>query len=788
MIKNFIKIAYRNLLRSKGFSFLNISGVAIGMASAMLILLWVQDELNFDRFHEKTDRIYMMYGRNKINGQLLAVSQTPEIMESTLKQNYPEVEDAVRYNNVTFLMTVGDKHLNVQGAFADSGFLSTFSYPLLTGGSGSLLSETHNIVLTQALAKKFFGNESAIGKTVRIDSTDNFTVSGVLKDLPRNTRFYFEYLLPWNYKVKLGWADSNWTNNFTDTYVLLKPATSQQVFDTKIKNIIINHTKSGKFESKAEVFTQPLSRLYLYSKSENGRLVGGRIDVVNLFIVIAIFILLIACINFMNLSTARSEKRAKEVGIRKVAGARKSSLVAQFISESLILAFIAFIIAVMIVQLSLPAFNSLTGKQLAITFSNPFYWLSAILITGIIAGSYPAFYLSSFTPAMVLKGSFKKVNALVTPRKVLVILQFTFAITLIISTIIVEHQVQYAQDRDAGYNRNNLVFTFNQGDVNKNYGLIKNELISSGAAVSVTKSANPITTRWSSGWGYLWQGSTATDKKTEFVRLGSDADFVKTLGVKLAAGRDIDINKYPSDSTAMLLNETAVRMMHFKNPIGQTIRRENYPDEWHVVGVVKDFILESPYENINPTMILGPSQWFQVIHFKLNPANSTAADLAKAEAIFKKYNPQYPFEYVFADESYARKFADEQRTAKLAGLFAGLTIFISCLGLFGLATYMAEQRTKEIGIRKVLGASVQSVVMLMAKDFVILVLVAVIIASPVAWFFMNKWLQNFGYRINISGWIFGIAGLLAVSIALLTISFQAIKAAIANPVKSLRSE
>lgn len=754
----------------------------------MLILLWVQDELNFDRFHEKTDRIYMMYGRNKINGQLLAVSQTPEIMESTLKQNYPEVEDAVRYNNVTFLMTVGDKHLNVQGAFADSGFLSTFSYPLLTGGSGSLLSETHNIVLTQALAKKFFGNESAIGKTVRIDSTDNFTVSGVLKDLPRNTRFYFEYLLPWNYKVKLGWADSNWTNNFTDTYVLLKPATSQQVFDTKIKNIIINHTKSGKFESKAEVFTQPLSRLYLYSKSENGRLVGGRIDVVNLFIVIAIFILLIACINFMNLSTARSEKRAKEVGIRKVAGARKSSLVAQFISESLILAFIAFIIAVMIVQLSLPAFNSLTGKQLAITFSNPFYWLSAILITGIIAGSYPAFYLSSFTPAMVLKGSFKKVNALVTPRKVLVILQFTFAITLIISTIIVEHQVQYAQDRDAGYNRNNLVFTFNQGDVNKNYGLIKNELISSGAAVSVTKSANPITTRWSSGWGYLWQGSTATDKKTEFVRLGSDADFVKTLGVKLAAGRDIDINKYPSDSTAMLLNETAVRMMHFKNPIGQTIRRENYPDEWHVVGVVKDFILESPYENINPTMILGPSQWFQVIHFKLNPANSTAADLAKAEAIFKKYNPQYPFEYVFADESYARKFADEQRTAKLAGLFAGLTIFISCLGLFGLATYMAEQRTKEIGIRKVLGASVQSVVMLMAKDFVILVLVAVIIASPVAWFFMNKWLQNFGYRINISGWIFGIAGLLAVSIALLTISFQAIKAAIANPVKSLRSE
>ena len=788
MFRSYLKISWRYLLRNKGFSAINIAGLAIGMASAMLILLWVQNELGFDRFHEKTSRIYAMYNRNKINGEVRAVSQTPEIMAGALKQRFPEVEDAVRFNGVTFLMSVGDKHLNVQGAFVDTGFLSMFSFPLALGDVKKSLHESYNIVLTQGLAKRLFGNENAIGKTVRIDSTDNFTVSAVLKELPGNTTFNFEYLLPYAYNVKLGWTDSNWTNNFTYTYVLLKPGTTEQSFDAKVKNLIINNTRSGNQQSTAEVFTQPLSRLYLYSRSENGNLVGGRIEVVNLFIWIAVFILLIACINFMNLSTARSEKRAKEVGIRKVAGAHKSALIIQFICESIILAFIAFIIAVFLVKVSLPAFNTLTGRQLILSVGNPLYWLGGVVFTGFIAGSYPAFYLSSFVPVKVLKGSFKKVNALVTPRKVLVVLQFTFAIILIISTLIVQHQIQYAQGRDAGYNRSNLVFTFNQGDVDKNYDIIKHDLLSSGAVVSVTKSANPITRRWSSGSGYIWQGSSAGEKKTDFVRLGSDADFVKTMGVTLAAGRDIDINKYPADSTAMLLNETAVRMMHLKNPVGQIIRRENYPNQWHVVGVIKDFILESPYENVNPTMVLGPLYFFQVIHFKLNAANSVTVNMDKVEAIFKKYNPQYPFEYVFADDAYAQKFTTEKQTGQLAALFAGLTIFISCLGLLGLAAYMAEQRTKEIGIRKVLGASVQSVVALISADFVKLIVVALLIASPVAWLLMDKWLENYGYRIQISIWIFAIAGLLAIGLALLTISFQAIKAALANPVKSLRSE
>ncbi len=790
MIKNYFKVAFRNLYRNKGFSIINIAGLAVGMASAILILLWIQNEISYDRFFKNTDRIYMMYNRDKFGGELQVWNSTPTPMAAALKTDYPEVQDAVRFRNVTFLTSVGDKHLNVRGAFADSGFLSVFTFPLLKGSHSKCLGDNYSIVLTEKLAKKLFGNEDPMGKTVRIDTAENFTVTGVLKDLPNNTHLNFEYLLPWAFITKLGWDAPQWGRNSVSTYVLLKPGTSQVPFDAKVKNITINHITEGQ-KSTTEVFTQPLSRLYLYSKSESGKLVDGRIKIVRLFTIIAVFILLIACINFMNMSTARSEKRAKEVGIRKVVGSRKSSLVAQFIGESVMLAMIAGTLAVIIVQVSLQGFNQLIGTELSIDFSNPLYWLfiaTFIVFTGIIAGSYPAFYLSSYKPVKVLKGTFKAGHALVTPRKVLVVLQFSFAIILIICTLIVKRQIQYAQDRNSGYDKNNLVYTFNQGDINKHYSLIKHDLLSSGAAVSVTKSANPITQHWNDGWGYSWQGSTEADKKMNFVTLGSDADFVKTMGAKLLEGRDIDINNYPTDTTAVLLNETAVKAMRLKNPVGQIIKDDDGIFEWHVVGVVKDFILESPYEKINPMMVQGPLYWLQVIHFKLNPAHSTAQNLSKAEKIFKKYNPQYPFEYVFADESYAQKFKEEQRTGKLSALFAGLTIFISCLGLFGLATYMAENRIKEIGVRKVLGASVANITTLLSKDFLKLVVISFVIASPVAWWAMSKWLQTYSYRINIEWWVFAGTGLLCIMIAIATVSYQAIKAAIANPVKSLRTE
>ncbi len=491
---------------------------------------------------------------------------------------------------------------------------------------------------------------------------------------------------------------------------------------------------------------------------------SGRIATVRLFTIIAVFILLIACINFMNLSTARSEKRAKEVGIRKVVGALRRSLVAQFTGESLLVsaACLWSCPGNAMLQLSLKGFDQIVGVPLRLDLANPDFWLFAIafnLFTGLIAGSYPAFFLSSFNPVRVLKCTFKKVNALIAPRKILVVLQFTFAIILIICTIIVEQQIQYARNRQVGYNKDGLIYTFCQGDVLQHYDLIKHDLVSSGAALSVSKTLSPMTRAFGgTANGFTWPQSTPADKKFNFLLFQSDADLVKTTGTQLLQGRDIDMKTYLTDSTAMrMLNEAAVKAMHLNDPVGKIVK-DDAGISYHIVGVIKDFIIESPYEEVQPMIIQGLNDTYPVIHIRLNPANPIAADLKKAEAVFKTYNPQYPFEYYFVDEEYNRKFRTEQQEATLGILFAGLTIFISCLGLFGLATYMAETRTREIGIRKVLGASVAGIAALVARDFIKLVLVAVLIATPAAWFIMNKWLEGFNYRIQISGWIFLASG------------------------------
>jgi len=791
MLRNFFKITYRNIIRNKGFSFINISGLAIGMASAVLILLWIQNELSFDRFHEKKERLFTLNNRDKFNGQLWAWPTTPAVMAPAMKLAYKDdAEDVVRSSGTGFLLTVGDKHLNVQGNFVDSGFLNLFSFPLLKGNISNALGGIYDIVITEKLSKKLFGNENAIGKTIRIDSVDNFNVTGVLKDLPNNTNFNFEFLVPWSYREKINQPDLSWGNNSVQTFVLLKPGVSQKAFDEKIKNITIDHTKNSGTASTTQVFTQLYADQWLYSKSENGQYVAGRIEQVKLFGIIAIFILLIACINFMNLSTARSEKRAKEVGIRKVVGAQKTSLVSQFIGESIMLSALAAILAMGIVELSLGSYNELVGKTLTIDFHNPNFWLASIgfiLFTGLLAGSYPAFFLSSFQPVKVLKGTFKSVNALVTPRKVLVVLQFTFAIALIICTIVIVHQIKYAQHRDSGYNKDKLVYTFLQGNNDKHFESIKNDLLNSGAVTSVTKSMSPITQRWADSWGFSWPGSKPGDNKTDFIRFSSDADFVKTMGVKLIAGRDIDIKAYPTDSSAVLLNETAVKVMNLKDPIGVTIK-EDGGNSWHVIGVIKDFVFESPYQKVQQLMVNGPGAWFNVMHYKLNSTMPTNKALALCKAVFEKYNPQYGFEYHLVDDTYAVKFKQEERMGTLAGLFAVLTVFISCLGLFGLATYMAENRIKEIGVRKVLGASVSSITTLLSKDFLKLVIISFIIASPIAWYAMNKWLEPFNYRVKIEWWVFALTAIISMLIAFLTVSYQALKAAIANPVKSLRTE
>jgi putative ABC transport system permease protein len=787
MFRNYFKIAVRNLLRHKGFSFINISGLAVGMASAVLIILWILSEVRYDDFHQKKDRIYQVWNKATFSGKLQCWNTTPKVLAKYVQQDVPEIEQATRAEwPSNYLLTYLEKRLKSQGNIVDSNFLQVFSFPLLQGNPKTVLMDMHAMVVTESLAKKLFGNENPVGKIVKLDNKENFTVTGVLKDIPANTRFKFEFLLPWSYQRIIGNDDEYWGNNSVANFVLLKENASIDAANNKIKKIKARYDKTE--DPSWEIFLYPMSRWRLYGVFNNGVEEGGRITFVQLFGIIAAFILLIACINFMNLSTARSEKRAREVGIRKVVGARKGALVMQFIGESILLSLIAGVIALLLVQVSLPGFNSLTDKNLSVPYGSWQFWLASlgfVLLTGLVAGSYPAFFLSSFRPVKVLKGTIKTTNALITPRKVLVVLQFTFAIILIICTIIVKQQIDYARSRETGYNKNNLVYHFLDGDLDKNYQLVKNELLSSGIASSVTKTSAPLTQGWSDSWGFQWEGKDPADK-TDFDRFCADEGLAKTAGLQFVAGRDFNLQQFPTDSTGIIINESAAKVMNFKDPLGQIVKDNGI--DWHIVGVIKDFILQSPFYPTKPMVIEGSKGFFNCIHIKLNEARSTADNLAKAEAVFKKYNPEFPFNYKFVDEEYAKKFDNEKRTATLAALFAALTIFISCLGLFGLAAYMAENRIKEIGIRKVLGASVTGITTLLSRDFLKLVLVSILIASPIAWWAMYKWLQDYPYRVEIRWWVFVAAGLASILIAIGTVSYQSVRAAIANPVKNLRSE
>jgi len=792
MIKNFFKIAYRNLIRNKGFSFLNITGLAIGMASAILIILWIQNELGFDGFHVNKDRIYQVWSRATYNGQIGTSNTIPAPAAQAIKKDIPEVERVVRAKRVrNLLISVGEKKLTPSGGIVDTGFFQVFTYTMLKGNPKTALTDAHSIVLTQQTAQALFGNEDPIGKTLMVENKDNFVVTGVLKNMPYNTKFFFDYFIPWDY-IKVDKAqDLGWNDNSDPTFVMLKKDASFASASAKIKLLKQHYSDEAK-QMHWEYFLYPMERWRLHSSFTNGlEDDDGRSKTVNLFGVIAAFILLIACINFMNLSTARSEKRAKEVGIRKVVGARRASLISQFIAESVFMALLAGIIAVIIVLFSLPTYNNFTQNELSINFGSWYTWLSFfgfVLFTGVLAGSYPAFFLSAFQPVKVLKGTFKKINALVTPRKTLVVIQFTFAIVLIICTIVIKQQIDYARDRETGYNRDHLVYHFMTGDIPKNYTLIKNELLATGVATSVTKTNSPLTERWSDGWGQMWEGKDPNDR-TSFDRYLADEGLGKTAGLQFIRGRDFDLKQFPTDSSGVIINESALKIMKFKDPIGKKV--SDLGVDWHIVGVIKDFILTNPYEPTRPILICGAKSsfmTFNTVQMKLNGKNSTAYNLKMAAEIFKKYNPRYPFNYKFTDEEYAKKFDDEQRLGTLAALFAGLTIFISCLGLFGLAAYMAENRVKEIGVRKVLGASVVGIATLLSKELIALVVISFAIASPIAYWGMHKWLMNYSYRVGISWWIFAWAGVLSVMIALATVSYQSVKAALMNPMKNLRTE
>ncbi|MDR2275610.1 MAG: ABC transporter permease [Sphingobacterium sp.] len=792
MIRTYIKIAWRNLLKNKAFSAINILGLAIGMAGALLIALWLQNMLGMDRFHEKSERLYIISNRDTYQGELQAWTNTPKIMGPTLKTDFPEIESFTRIEQGDkFLTSYADKNVVSSVSFVDPGFFNMFSYPLLKGAKTNLLEDANSVVITEKYAKALFGNDDPIGKTIKIESKYLVTVQAIVKDPSSSSSIQFDYLLSWDLAKKMGYVDINWSNNSTYTYILLREGTSLVDFNAKIRLFSQNHINVGDNEIKStnEIFAFPYKDTYLYDRSEQGAYTAGRIQLVRLFTWIGAFILLVACINFMNLSTARSERRAKEVGVRKVIGAQRKSLIFQFIVESILISIVAMILALVFIVLVLPAFNNLVEKNLTISILSGRTWLFLIgftFVTGILAGSYPAFFLSSFKPLKTLKGKLNSYNKGLSIRSILVVIQFSIAIILTIATIIVSRQIQHTKDRDRGYNDNGLLATRFTGTLEKNYLSLRNELLASNAVIAVSKNMSPVTDRYSNGWGFSWQGSTENDKKFSFDRFSTDADAVKSLGFKLVAGRDIDVYKYATDSAAMLLTESAVKRMRLQNPLGQTVNGDGR--DWTVVGIIKDFIVESPFQKNYPMIILGPHAWFTNIHYRLNPNKSTATNLKTIETIFKKFNPDYPFEYKFIDKNFEDKFKETRAIGTISMLFSGLTIFISCLGLFALIAYMAETRMKEIAVRKVLGASLTQVTSLLSIDFIKLVMIAILVASPIAWWLTEKWLQDYSYRIEIQWYYFLITGLMAILISMATISYQAIKAALSNPVDSLRNE
>jgi putative ABC transport system permease protein len=791
MLANYFKVASRVMVRNKSFSVINILGLTMGLTGALLLFLWIGKEFTYDEFHANKDNIYKAWNRARVDGALQCWDRTPRVLAPTVTQEFAAVERAVSYAdyNTAFLFTKGDvRIMKNSGAFTDPQFLTMFSFPLVKGDPLKALGNPNSIVLTEDFARELFGGKEAFGEVITIWEENNsfdFTITGIVKELPANTAFSFQYLIPFQFLESIGEKDTYWGNNSVDTYVQLKPGTDANRFNEEIKDITRKHT-SG--ENITEIFLYPLTKMRLYSRFDNGVPAGGRIEVVRLLGILGICLIVIACINFINLSTARAQKRSREVGVRKVTGAHRYSLVVQFLCESILITALAGILAVVFVMLLLPAFGALVEQKLTLDYTNVAVWGAigiGILTIGILAGGYPAFYLSSFNPVRVLKGSPSTGTSRNFFRKVLVVFQFSFAMTLIIATLVVQEQIEYAQQRDAGYARENMIYQYITGDLEKNYEAYKNELLQSGIAVSVTKTSSPITEVWSNSWEFGWNGKDP-QSKIAVDRFYTDEDIVSTAGLTLVAGRDMDLDKYPTDSTALLLNEAAVKAMGFDNPIGELITDSG--TEWHVVGVVKDFLLRSPFQKVKPMVLQGSKGWFTVIHMRLNHNRPLQENLATLEKLYNKYNPVYPFDYNFVDDVYKNKFIDQEKTQTITTIFTSLAIFISCLGLLGLSTYIIESRVNEIGIRKILGASIANIAQLLSKDSMRMIIVGILLGCPSAWWGLNQWLMSFEYRTTLEPWIFLVAAAAIIIIAGLTIVVQIVRAARTNPVSSLKQE
>jgi len=795
MLRNYFRIALRNLVRNRFSSGLNIGGLALGMAVAILIGLWIVDEVSYNRNFANHDRIAAVLQNQNLSGGVQTwwgqAMQLAPALRKEYGNHFKYVITGTGGNHSG--MNYGDKKIKPSGGFYDPAIIDMLSLHMLRGNDKSL-DDPSAVILSESTAKELFGNEDPMGKTVKMDFTKPVKVTGVYADLPENcdwSDIHFMSSFQWLVNTE-GYAGPNgpeWGNSWFKTYVMVNDKADMAAASRAIKDVKYRHSE-GDRRFKPELFLHPLDRWHLYSDFNEGVATGGRIQFVRLYGLIGIFVLLLACINFMNLSTARSEKRAKEVGIRKAIGSRRSQLVGQFFVESILIAACSFILAIMVARLLLPFFNDLAKKHMSIPWSSPLFWMAGLLftlLTGLLAGSYPALYLSSFRPIKVLKGTFRVGKLATVPRKVLVVVQFTVSVILIIGTITIFHQIQYVKDRPVGYTREGLLMISIQSpNVSDHLDIISQELKQTGLIREVSASQSDATNTWVNNMGFQWQGKDPALQES-FTTNGVTPDFGTTTGWMITQGRDFSAD-LATDSGSFIINETAIKYMGLHHPVGEIVKWGD-DGKYTIIGVVKDMVTQNPDQPIPPMIFfLGKAKWMHTVNIRLDPSAGMTQSLAAIRSIFKKYDPDNSVEYRFADQEYARKFEDDERVGRLAGGFTVLAIVISCMGLLGLSAFVAEQRTREIGVRKVLGASVLDLWSLLSQEFVMLVSLSLIIGGPIAFWIMHSWLQNYAYHATLSWWIFGIAAASAMALTLFTVSWQAIRAAMANPVNSLKAE
>ena len=785
MLKHNLILIYRNFLRSKGFFLINLIGLSTGLACTLLIYLWVRDEVTRDKFHEKNNRLFQAMEHQHYAEEIMTTTSTPGLLAESLKADYPEIEYAATTSWISpFTLSIKDHNVKADGYYVGADYFNIFSYPLVQGNADKVLADKSSIVISRELAIKLFSTEeNVIGRTVELQHEKSFQVSGVFEKVPASSQ-QFDFVLSYEkFKDTNKWL-LNWGSNGPPTYIVLREGSKPVDVTAKIKDYI-----KGKSEgSNTELFLTSYSERYLFGRYKDGKQDGGRIVYVRLFSTVAVFILIIACINFMNLSTARASRKAKEVGIKKSVGAQRSSLIAHYISESIITAVLSLIVALAAVYILLPAFNLLTDKHIQFSLTDPQLILSLVgitLFTGFLAGSYPAIFLSGFKPATVLKGELKGSWGELWARKGLVIFQFCLSVVLIISVLVIYKQIEFVQTKNLGYKKENLIRITVEGKLGESLETFLNEVKNVPGVVSASSMGHNLVGRNNNTSGLQWDGKNPDDVIL-FENVRVNYDMLETLGVEFAEGRSFS-REHRTDTSAIIFNEAGIRVMGLKDPIGKTIKLWDQHN-LQIIGVVKDFHFQSLHDVVNPLFFVlnETSNWNAMIRLEGGKEKDA---LKGIEKIYTTLNPGFAFEYRFQDDDYAKQYASEQRVASLSGYFALFAIIISCLGLFGLAAFTAERRLKEIGIRKALGSSSTNIVLLLSADFTKMVLLSIVIGIPISYWFLNSWfLPRFAFHIELSAWYFVIGGFVALLIAWITVASQAIKAANVNPVQCLRSE